>query len=631
MLNEDVLSDGDDTETEDGQLTLQQSFDHTRQRAMEHVTDRFQDLLNIDNETLKDAKEMEAVYDDVRADPLYKKLLAMANVHTAEAFGLNLPGDADERMARALHSDAWENIEEQDWFKSAQAMAEDECFFHWELEFPIAFYDQDGGRKTDAGFDAVVGNPPYSSGRDWGSTNIKNYFEKKYQSAQYQIDLYHIFMEESLNLSKKQGLNSYIVPDTWTNAMYSKNLRELILDNSEIKQIVDLPPNVFSDATVDTLIYVISKETSENNNIVTVKELDEKQNRQEIHKIKQNKFKQNEEYIIDFLVSPVVRKVLEKVETKSVNLGDICETKRGINAYDKYQGQSEETIKNRAYHSDKQTDQSYSPLLMGKDVGRYTNTWNKNHWIKYGKWLAAPREERLFKQPKLLVRKLLSNGRIVSYVDEDDYFVDQQLYIAIGSGEYDLNYLCAICNSKLVTFCHVFENREFDVEFPQITVNSFKSLPIPEIQFDNSSKEQTKSTIIYRSYEDIVNNCLNDLSHLIELSEDRTEGVGGNKITHDIIRNLSTYMKENNRKKHKLNMSLLDHLGNYSEGHTLTEIGLAQPPSGSAESILQQTAKEKPNLRVGTVNIDRESETTVEILLSARYKPENKDAHETDQ
>jgi len=37
------------------------------------------------------------------------------------------------------------------------------------------------------------------------------------------------------------------------------------------------------------------------------------------------------------------------------------------------------------------------------------------------------------------------------------------------------------------------------------------------------------------------------------------------------------------------------------------------------------------NLRVGTVRVDRDSETSVEIQLSARYKPDDEDAYETDQ
>ena len=34
-------------------------------------------------------------------------------------------------------------------------------FFHWELEFPEIFFDADGRRRPDAGFDVVVGNPPW--------------------------------------------------------------------------------------------------------------------------------------------------------------------------------------------------------------------------------------------------------------------------------------------------------------------------------------------------------------------------------------------------------------------------------------------------------------------------------------
>ncbi len=34
-------------------------------------------------------------------------------------------------------------------------------FFHWELEFPEVFFDRDGARLPAAGFDAVIGNPPW--------------------------------------------------------------------------------------------------------------------------------------------------------------------------------------------------------------------------------------------------------------------------------------------------------------------------------------------------------------------------------------------------------------------------------------------------------------------------------------
>ncbi|MDV7348493.1 DNA methyltransferase [Halorubrum distributum] len=255
---EDVLANGDDGETGDGQLTLEQSFAHTRQQALEHVMDRFQSLLAIDNETLEDAKEMEDVYDAVRDDPLYQHLLAMANVHTAERFGLDVPSDADKRMAEALRADSWSDIEGQDWFKSAQAMAAEERFFHWELEFPVAFYDEDGGRKADAGFDAVIGNPPYV-----GEKERKEEFEflKKCSHVrecyQGRMDMLYFFVLLGIELSNSSGTSSMITTAYWPEADSAENLRREITDRTSISKIVEFDGfTVFDQAPgQENLIY----------------------------------------------------------------------------------------------------------------------------------------------------------------------------------------------------------------------------------------------------------------------------------------------------------------------------------------------------------------------------------------
>ncbi len=112
----------DEGENGDGQLTLPQAFARVRQDTLGHVMELMADLLSYDNETLADVKSMEDLYDEIRTDPLYKRLFELANVHTAEAFGVTVPDGAYEEMAGAIEDEAeWAEIERRTWYREALA------------------------------------------------------------------------------------------------------------------------------------------------------------------------------------------------------------------------------------------------------------------------------------------------------------------------------------------------------------------------------------------------------------------------------------------------------------------------------------------------------------------------------
>ena len=46
-------------------------------------------------------------------------------------------------------------------YPEIKRLSEDINFFHWDLEFPQVFYDEDGEKLPDSGFDVVIGNPPW--------------------------------------------------------------------------------------------------------------------------------------------------------------------------------------------------------------------------------------------------------------------------------------------------------------------------------------------------------------------------------------------------------------------------------------------------------------------------------------
>ncbi|MDL0137062.1 Eco57I restriction-modification methylase domain-containing protein [Halobacterium salinarum] len=248
----EVLSD--DVDDDGGQLTLMQVAARARKDTLEHVMELMQELLAIDNETLDDIKSMEELYDEIRDDPLYQRLFEIANVHTAEEFGLDVPEGVYEEMAGAIEDEAeWDEIRGEDWFASAQAMADEEDFFHWELEYPEVFFGEDGEKREDAGFDAVVGNPPYVRMEQF--KGLKRYLNRTYESHAARTDLYVYFIERSTGILREAGEFGMIISNKFLRANYGRGIRKYVDKNTSVRQIIDfggLP--VFPDATVRSAI-----------------------------------------------------------------------------------------------------------------------------------------------------------------------------------------------------------------------------------------------------------------------------------------------------------------------------------------------------------------------------------------
>ena len=131
--------------------------------------------------------------------------------------------------------------------------------FDWEKEFVSIF--------ETGGFDCVIGNPPYVSAptqmameklklqRDY--LNLNN----SYKSLCKQWDLYIPFIEKGLNILKDGGIYGAIIPYPFTNQTYGFLLRNLILQDYNLLEIVDLKgTKVFQNATVTNCIPIIRKE-----------------------------------------------------------------------------------------------------------------------------------------------------------------------------------------------------------------------------------------------------------------------------------------------------------------------------------------------------------------------------------
>jgi hypothetical protein len=99
---------------------------------------------------------------------------------------------------------------ERQWRAAAAAAAERERFFHWELEFPEVFFDEDGEPRREPGFDAVIGNPPWAAARELTSFSRESgcYALQGHGHA----NLYQLFAERMLDLAAPGGRVGMLMP-----------------------------------------------------------------------------------------------------------------------------------------------------------------------------------------------------------------------------------------------------------------------------------------------------------------------------------------------------------------------------------------------------------------------------------
>lgn len=112
------------------------------------------------------------------------------------------------------------------YLKQAEALAKERRFFHWELEFPEVFYDANGNRKPNAGFDAVIGNPPYVGFH--GFEDVKPVLHELFITTRGKFDIYIPFWERSLTLLREGGVVSFICPSGFMKREHGTGLRELV-------------------------------------------------------------------------------------------------------------------------------------------------------------------------------------------------------------------------------------------------------------------------------------------------------------------------------------------------------------------------------------------------------------------
>ena len=128
------------------------------------------------------------------------------------------------------------------WLDHARAVAHARRFFHWPLEFADVFYDATGARLPRAGFDVVIGNPPWDVVRhDRGSlmsfVRESGHFRA---STRGHLNLYQPFVELALRLAKPGGRIGMVLPWGAATDDGAALLREKLFTRTNVDTVVGL-------------------------------------------------------------------------------------------------------------------------------------------------------------------------------------------------------------------------------------------------------------------------------------------------------------------------------------------------------------------------------------------------------
>jgi type I restriction-modification system DNA methylase subunit len=621
----------------DGQQASLAEFGATREGTIERLMDIYSEFLAIENETVEDVREMKRKYAEIEQDELRQRLIAMADVYTAERFGLDVPGGAYEQMARSLEDDGeWDAVKDTAWFESARKIADQQEFFHWELEFPSAFYDENGERNEDSGFDVVLGNPPWLNA--WTMTEkmpelrdaIKNLFSHT-EILSGHWDFYVPFIAKSLELCKSDGNHSFILPNTVLTEKYTKELRKHFLEKEDINSILDFGErDVFENVDRQVVVYNITRSAPSGEHSLRVCRGVSPFIYDEIERASSDMWLEvynfqiriNKSYISDSLP------LIEKIDDSTTRLGNYLYVNVGATVSSKESGKfSKDDV------ISKSPEGNAKRFFQGTDVNRWSINW-PGEWLDYRQdEMSGPRTPEMFEAEKIALRVRTDEGGVLAAgYDNEGMYCDHTVLVCCdyevlegtnatidfdgfnrSNNDFELRYLLALINSSLMTwvFKNKFETGGLQGSYSDVWPQSVRSFPIPE---DINHKTP------FSTWKDRAANILDE--------EDRIETAADIQALLSI---LVDAVMERRDERENINLELIDYLGDYQEGKSLSDLS-AVPPEGRGKSLLVKKDGESEKFETirGTESVVEREGNSLTIKLVPYVKPKQEYIDEYD-
>ena len=396
--------------------------------------------------------------------------------------------------------------------------------FNWEKEFPEIF--------ANGGFDIVVGNPPYVLCQP-SNTNEKTLkFYNNFEVSSYKIDLYHLFFEKGIILSKNNGYISFITPNTYLVNKYNLKLREFILRNTQIKEIINYKNIVFEDANVDvsTIILKKSKYTDENVKIL----LSSKNENKIVLEKQQNDWLKDDEKIFN------LRKEFPINFSNCISLKEIAKTYFGIQAFDK-----------KSSISQKKENEKYLPMIDGANVFRYQFSKYNQYFNFIDDNIKSGGDYKVYEKERIVIRQI-GKTPIIGYCEANILTSNTIYNIFSITDKFNLKYIFTLLNSKLLKKYWEYKYNDNKNLFPKIKGYQLDDLPLVNIPLEKQQpfiEKADKMLSLNKELQDLSQKFQRMLLRKFDLEKLST------KLQEWYLLDFSDFIKELKRLKVKLSLS----------------------------------------------------------------------------
>jgi len=331
-------------------------------------------------------------------------------------------------------------------------------------------------------FDIVVGNPPYVS---FGLRGVGKVSKEQYKylkdnypnSAEYKISMYAVFMGRGIELLGEHGRFGFVVPDSFLLGRFFSKLRRYILDSCKIIQIVLFTKDFWKYGVVgQPVIIILERESNKNLRLTNKLTASLCTNAEDLEDATFKSYSYEQSY---FELVPYNRfrlffdeqsKVLvNKVEQDAIKLGN--------NIVSFASGLIGKKGKNQIISGKKLGKEWLPGLLSGGEVIRYSVRYGGGYILYDISKIHSGFKDANYFEPKILIRQ--TGDSIIAAYDQDNLLCLNNLHVGnLVSEDYDIRYVLAILNSKLINHYYHLISLELGRTMAQLDIETIEQLPI---------------------------------------------------------------------------------------------------------------------------------------------------------